>query len=71
MAASTLTAIESLSAALFPQRKTYVSLREAALQTSLSEKTLRRYANEGRLATQKVGRRVLVSQASLDSLLQS
>ena len=48
-----------------------VDLREASRLTSLSVRTLRRYAQTGRLPVVRVGRRILVPLESLRTLVRS
>lgn len=47
-----------------------VNIREAARLTSLSVHTLRSYSRTGRIATVRVGRRVLFPLAELQRLVQ-
>lgn len=47
-----------------------VDVKEAARLTSLSVRSIRRYIGLGRLRVTRVGRRVLVSLASLRQLFQ-
>ena len=48
-----------------------VDLREASRLTSLSVRTLRRYAQTGRLSVVRLGRRILVPLESLRALVRS
>jgi len=71
MAAATSPILDRLTQTLFPTRKEYLSFAEAAAETSLSERTLRRYHRQGRLQVQRVGSRRIILRQSLDELLNS
>jgi len=61
--------IERFANELFPKRCEYVSAKQAARETSLSEKTIRRRIASGELQSTKIGSRRLISRDSLESLL--
>lgn len=62
--------IYDLADGLWPTQKEYVSVKELAKQTSVSEKTIRRRVASGELASTKLGSRRLVRRDSLENLLQ-
>jgi len=61
--------LDRLAQTLFPTRTEFLSFREAATETTLSERTLRRFHKQGRLSARKVGGRLLIERASLEKLL--
>lgn len=62
--------LDNISRALFrPERRQYLSFREASEVTSLSERTLRRLHKAGNLEARKVGSRWLIPQQALTDLL--
>jgi len=63
--------LELISQALFQPRRKFLSFREAAEETSLSERTLRRLHQSGQLDARKVGGRLIISRESLDELLRN
>lgn len=62
--------IDVLAESLFPTRKEFVSVRELAKETSVSERTIRRRVASGELQSCKLGSRRLVRRDSLDELLK-
>jgi len=68
---ATQSTLEFLSARLFPSRKPYLSFRAAAEESSLSERSLRRLHQQGKLEARRVGRRLVIPRESFDQLLQS
>lgn len=49
--------------------KTHLSVKEAAKMASLAPSTIRLYIRKGELKAHKVGRRVLIAKADLESFL--
>ena len=62
--------IETLAERLFSTPKEFVSVKELAEQTSVSERTIRRRVASGELESYKLGSRRLVRRDSLENLLQ-
>lgn len=62
--------IDVLAESLFLTRKEFVSVRELAKETSVSERTIRRRVASGELQSCKLGSRRLVRRDSLDELLK-
>lgn len=62
--------IETLAERLFAVPAEFISVREAAKQTSVSERTIRRHVASGEIQSCKIGSRRLVKRSSLDNLLQ-
>jgi excisionase family DNA binding protein len=60
-----LTAINSLNS------KPYLSIPEAADLARVAVSTIRLYIRKGRLKTQKVGRRIIISRAELEKFLDA
>ena len=62
--------IETLAERLFAVPAEFISVREAAKQTSVSERTIRRHIASGELQSTKLGSRRLIKASSLTELLQ-
>lgn len=60
-----------LSTRLFASRPQFLSFRDAAAESSLSERHLRRLYAEGSLVGRKVGKRVLIDRESFEKFLRS
>ena len=50
--------------------KPYLSVKEAAKMATLAPSTIRLYIRKGKLKAHKVGRRVLIAKADLESFLR-
>ena len=50
--------------------KPYLSVKEAAKMATLAPSTIRLYIRKGKLKAHKVGRRVLIAKADLESFLK-
>jgi len=61
--------LETLAETLFPPRHEFLSVKDAARQTSVSERTIRRRISSGELQSKKLGSRRLIDRSSLERLL--
>ena len=63
--------IETLAETLFPPRHEFVSVKDAAREMTVSERTIRRLVASGALRSEKLGARRLIRRESLESLLSN